>query len=128
MLQTATLRAIRSLMAVGTLAVAGSLGACATSTSGTTESTVVPKNSALLTVTNRSNYDMDVYLVRSGQRIRLGLAPGSQSTRYELKPAQFIGFGQIQFLALPIVSGSAVSTELLDVKAGDRIDLDIPPQ
>lgn len=128
MLQTATFRTIRRLAVIGALAVAGSLGACATSTAGTNEATVVPKNSALLTVTNRSNYDMDIYLVRSGQRIRLGLAPGSQSTRFELKPAQFVGFGQIQFLALPIVSGKAVSTELLDVKGGDRIDLDIPPQ
>jgi hypothetical protein len=79
-------------------------------------------------VTNRSNWDMDVYLVRGGQRARIGLAPGGMTTRYGLTPAQYVGGGQIRLLAVPVVSGRAVTSEPLTLSAGQEITLDIPPQ
>ena len=79
-------------------------------------------------ITNRSNWDMDVFLVRAGQRARIGLAPGGMTTRFGLTPAQYVGGGQIRLLAVPVVSGRAVTSEPLTLRAGQEVTLDIPPQ
>ena len=101
------------------------LGGCAANAPGSNEM-LAP--SARLEVTNRSTSDMDVFLVREAQRSRLGLAPGGMTTKYTLSRAQIIGGGMIRFLAAPIVSGRAVTTELLSLRPGDVVTLDIPPQ
>lgn len=105
------------------------LTACAASTAqvsapGKTE----PEDNAAVVVTNRSTWDMDVFLVRAGQRARIGLAPAGRTTRYSLTPAQFVGSGQVRILAQPLVSGNAVSSEPLTLSRGQEVTLDIPPQ
>ncbi|HET8633536.1 MAG TPA: hypothetical protein VFL88_05260 [Gemmatimonadales bacterium] len=88
----------------------------------------LPADNVTLVVTNRSTWDMDVYLVREGLSSRLGLAPGGMSTRYSLTPAQFIGGGQIRILAKPLVSGRTVTSEPLTLSRGQEVTWDIPPR
>lgn len=106
------------------------LAGCAANT-GQTGSGVAksaPPANVLVIVTNRSNWDMDVFLVRGGQRARIGLAPGNQTTRYSLTPAQYVGGSQVRILAVPIVSGQAVTSEPLTLTRGSAVTMDIPPQ
>jgi hypothetical protein len=86
-----------------------------------------------LDVSNRSSYDMDVFAVRSGQRIRLGTAPGGETSRFTLSPGVIVGGGSLYFEAAParqvgVDSGGTVRTDPMQVRAGDVISLDIPPQ
>jgi hypothetical protein len=113
----------RTLIAVLVL-----LAGCATNPAPGTPTEQPSNTKVTVLVTNRSNWDMDVYLVRGGQRARVGLAPGGMTTRYGLTPAQYVGGGQIRLLAVPVVSGRAVTSEPLHLSAGQEITLDIPPQ
>ena len=88
----------------------------------------LPADNVTLVVTNRSTWDMDVFLVREGMQSRLGLAPGGMSTRYSLTPAQFIGGGQIRIVARPLVSGRTITSEPLTLSRGQEVTWDIPPQ
>ncbi len=88
----------------------------------------LPADNVTLVVTNRSTWDMDVYLVREGISSRLGLAPAGMSTRYSLTPAQFIGGGQIQILAKPLVAGRTITSEPLTLARGQEVTWDIPPR
>lgn len=88
----------------------------------------VPEDNVTLVVTNRSTWDMDVFLVRDGMPSRLGLAPGGMSTRYALTPAQFIGGGQVRIVAKPLVSGRTITSEPLTLSRGQEVTWDIPPR
>ncbi|HEX6643588.1 MAG TPA: hypothetical protein VF037_02865 [Gemmatimonadales bacterium] len=86
-----------------------------------------------LDVSNRSSTDMDVYAVRSGQRIRLGTAPGGETSRFTLSPGVITGGGTVYFEAVPtrqvgVDSGGAIRTDNVQVRGGDVITLDVPPQ
>ena len=88
---------------------------------------------ARLDVSNRSSYDMDVFAIRSGQRIRLGTAPGGETSRFTLSPGIITGGGSVYFEAVParrvgVDSGGIVRTDNVQVRAGDVIGLDVPPQ
>lgn len=88
----------------------------------------LPADNVTLTVTNRSTWDMDVFLVREGMQSRLGLAPAGMSTRYSLTPAQFIGGGQIRIVAKPLVTGRTMTSEPLTLSRGQEVTWDIPPR
>jgi hypothetical protein len=90
----------------------------------------IPEAAGNLEVINRSSLDMDVYLVRSnGQRNRIGLAPGSKTTRFALTPAQVAGVGPVTFEAVPTLRGGrGVSSDQVNVTPREVITLDIPPQ
>jgi hypothetical protein len=88
---------------------------------------------ARLDVSNRSSFDMDVFAIRSGQRIRLGTAPGGETSRFTLSPGVIVGGGSVYFEAVParrvgVDSGGIVRTDNTQVRAGDVISLDVPPQ
>lgn len=110
-------------------------GACAPRTAGPAEQpAVAPEGqNARLDVSNRSSYDMDVFAVRSGQRIRLGTAPGGETSRFTLAPGVITGGGSVRFEAVParrvgVDSGGIVQTDNVQVRAGDVVSLDVPPQ
>ena len=88
---------------------------------------------ARLDVSNRSSFDMDVFAIRSGQRIRLGTAPGGETSRFTLSPGVIVGGGSVYFEAVPsrrvgVDSGGIVRTDNAQIRAGDVISLDVPPQ
>jgi hypothetical protein len=80
-----------------------------------------------LEVVNRSSFDMDIYVVRSGQRVRLGLAPNNRTTRFTLSPAQVAGVGLARFEAVPIAGGRPIGSEPVLLNPKDVITLEIPP-
>jgi hypothetical protein len=88
----------------------------------------VPPATTRLEVVNRSSSDMDIFVVRSGQRVRLGLAPNNTTTRFSLEPAQVAGVGLIRFEARPLAGlGRPVSSDPTMIGIGDSVRLDIPP-
>jgi hypothetical protein len=111
------------------------LPACASTTADPAEQPApAPEGqNARLDVSNRSSFDMDVFAIRSGQRIRLGTAPGGETSRFTLSPGVIVGGGAVFFEAVParrvgVDSGGIVRTDNAQVRAGDVISLDIPPQ
>jgi hypothetical protein len=87
---------------------------------------------ARLEVRNRTSEDMDVYMVRRDQRVRIGLAPSGRSTFFTLTTGMITGGGPAQFEAVRIRGAGApvpnVRTEPLSVRRGETVTLDIPPQ
>ena len=85
------------------MAVTGCAGNSTTS-SGNTESAAsgeTDANSGRLVVSNRTNFDMDIYAVRTGGPARVGFAPASETTTFKLNPGLLAGAGAIRFQARP---------------------------
>jgi uncharacterized protein YceK len=112
----------------------GALTACASSTQSTAgpADTSPAGEAGTLRVANRSSTDMDVYVVRAGQRVRIGLAPGGETTSFALTTALMAGGGTVHFEAIPTRSAPGVSTGIRSDPAtprrGQIITLDVPPQ
>jgi len=87
---------------------------------------------ARLEVRNRTSEDMDVYMVRRDQRVRIGTAPSGRTTFFALTAGMITGGGAAQFEAVRIRGAGAavpnVRTEPMSVRRGETITLDIPPQ
>ena len=117
------------------LAVAA-MAACAPSTQGSGNPADGPapeaSDAGTLRVSNRSSTDMDVYVVRSSQRVRIGLAPGGETTSFALTTALMTGGGVVHFEAVPTRSAPGVRTAIRSdpgtVRGGEIVTLDIPPQ
>lgn len=86
-----------------------------------------PVPEAMLEVDNRRFYDMTIYVVRAGTRLRIGVAPGLSVTAFPLK-RNIIGVGtDLQFLADPIGGGRAPVSQSLFVSPGEIVRLTISP-
>lgn len=112
---------------IGLLVVSG-VTACGSSNSSTDQP--APANqSTMLEVVNHSSSDMDIYMSRMGDRVRLGLAPANVTTKFELLPAQVAGVGTVEFQARPILGGFGrpAQSEPTALRPGDTITLEIPP-
>jgi hypothetical protein len=106
-------------------ALAGGGAGCASGPSPeTTTSATAPKT--VLRVTNRNFYDMNIFLVRTGQRFRLGTVTGNSTSTFEF-PSQWVEQGPVQFLATPIGTGGRDFSEPLDVRPGDVVGIEITP-
>lgn len=82
----------------------------------------------MLEVVNHSSSDMDIYLIRIGQRVRVGTAAANVTTRIQLHPAQVAGIGTVTFYARPMIPGLArpMTSEPTVLRPGDVVTLDIP--
>ncbi len=86
-----------------------------------------PRAEIAVTVENQNFLDMDVFVVRSGQRIRVGMVPGLTSRILMLRP-DLVGYGsELQFEVHPIGGRGNPITETMTVHPGDVIHLTIPP-
>ena len=77
-------------------------------------------------VDNRALLDMNVYVIRSGQRIRLGLAESLSKTKMTIPPGVVFGSTQVRFLAEPVGSNLRPISEEITVMEGDEITLQLP--
>jgi hypothetical protein len=109
-----------SLLAV----VAVALAACASSG---TNAAAQSNQTATLIVDNRAILDMNMYALRSSQRIRLGTATGLTTSRFTIPASLILGVTSLRFQADPIGSSRAPISEEINVSAGDEIQLMIPP-
>ena len=88
----------------------------------------VPQPRTSVRVENQGFADMTVYAIRSGQRVRLGIATGSNTTTFTIPANLIFGATPLRFLADPIGGrGTPVSDEIT-VQPGDQVRLVIPPR
>ena len=80
----------------------------------------------MLRVVNRNFYDFTIYLVRYGDRVRIGLATGNQTSLFEF-PSQFVQTGAVRFEAHPVGGTGRAYTEQLSVLPGDVVTVEIQP-
>jgi hypothetical protein len=81
-----------------------------------------------LEVTNQWFSNMNIYVVHSGQRLRLGLATGNSTTDFVIPRAIVNGPSiQLRFLADPIGGTHAPVSDEITVSPGDAVQLTIPP-
>ena len=80
-----------------------------------------------LVVQNRNFSDMTIYVLRGGQRIRLGLANGNRATKFTIPSNLIFGIATLQFLADPVGSSRTPVSQEIRVTEGDEITLTIPP-
>ncbi len=80
-----------------------------------------------VTVENQNFLDMDVFVVRGGQRIRVGMVPGLTSRIVMLRP-DLVGYGsELRFEVHPLGGRGNPITDTMTVHSGDVIHLTIPP-
>jgi hypothetical protein len=78
-------------------------------------------------VENQNFADMTIYVIQSGQRVRLGLANGNSTARFKIPRSMIFGLSQLQFQAHPIGGRGDPISETITVSPGDTIRLVIPP-
>lgn len=83
---------------------------------------------AMVDVDNRAFLDATVYVLRSGQRIRLGTATGSSRTTFTLPRGLVSGATQLSFLMDFVGSSRSPISEEVTVLPGDTVMLIVPPQ
>ena len=86
-----------------------------------------PDPRTTLRVENQNFLDMNVYVLRGGQRIRLGMVPGL-STQVFTIPAYIVRGSPLQFEVHPIGGLGNPRTETISVQPGEEIRLTIPPR
>jgi len=79
-----------------------------------------------LRVENQAFLDMTIYVLRGGQRYRLGIANGNSTARFVI-PATMVGGQALAFLADPIGSSRTPVSQEIVVVPGDEVTLMIPP-
>lgn len=77
-------------------------------------------------IENHNFLEMKIYLLRSGQRVRLGEVPGSGSRTFTIPSHMVFGITTLQFLADPIGSSRTPISQQIAVQPGDRLRLTIP--
>jgi hypothetical protein len=88
---------------------------------------VDPMEAAYLEVQNQSFYDMTVYAIRSGMRIRMGIVSGNQTQVFPI-PRSLVNQGlPLRFMADPIGGRQSPYSEEIAVRPGDTIVIRIPP-
>ncbi len=80
-----------------------------------------------LKVENQAYLDMTIYVYRSSQRVRLGVANGSSTTRMIIPSNLIFGSTALRFQADPIGANRQPVTQEISVSAGDEVILIIPP-
>ena len=88
---------------------------------------VDPMAPAFVEVQNQAFLDMTIYVIRSGQRVRLGQVTGNSTATFEL-PRTMVNPGlPIRFLADPIGGSRTPFSQEIGVSPGDTVVLRIPP-
>ena len=88
----------------------------------------VQRPETFVEVENRSMLDMTVYVMRGGERRRLGLV-NALSTQVLAIPSTLVeGMGVLRFVADPIGASRTPVSEEIVVRHGDTVRLIIPPQ
>jgi hypothetical protein len=98
--------------------------ACTRSRSARPPAAVEP---AYVRISNQSWLDMNVYVLRSSQRIRLGTVGANQTQRFRLPQNLIFGATPLRFMADPIGSSRTAQSFEIVVSPGDEVTLTIPP-
>jgi hypothetical protein len=97
------------------------LAACATTKNMRTDTPVT-----ILEVDNQSVLDMNIYVMRSSERVRLGTASGLRTSQLKIPPDLIFGATGLRFIADPIGANRLPVTDEITVSAGDIVQMTIP--
>jgi len=86
-----------------------------------------PQAETAVKVENQNFLDMDIYVWRQGQRIRIGMVPGLSTRVLMLRPDIVGNISELQFEMHPIGARQNPISERITVHPGDVIELTIPP-
>ncbi|HYD53456.1 MAG TPA: hypothetical protein VEA99_12545 [Gemmatimonadaceae bacterium] len=86
-----------------------------------------PEPATYLQVRNQSWLDQTVYVVRGGQRTRLGTVTGSSTGRFRIPASLIFGATPLSFVADPIGSERVATSFEIVVSPGETVTLTIPP-
>ena len=86
-----------------------------------------PQVATAISVDNQSSSDMTIYALRSGQRVRLGLATGLKVSTFTIPSTLIFGATPLKFLADPIGANRLPVSDEITVSPGDVVTLTIPP-
>jgi hypothetical protein len=117
------MRALSRRLALPFLLIA-LVAACSTRRSNRPPATVEP---TYVRISNQSWLDMNVYVLRSSQRIRLGTISANQTQRFRLPQNLVFGATPLRFMADPIGSSRTAQSFEIVVSPGDEVSLTIPP-
>ncbi len=84
-----------------------------------------PPNTAIVHVDNHNWQDVDVFAVREGTRIRLGMVTSMSSGDFRLPEAFLVGSPNVQLRIDPIGSNNGYLTQGILVAPGQTVDLRI---
>ncbi len=113
------------------LAVAAMAGGCATGRSavaadGDGFAQAAPGNTAIVHVDNHNWQDVDVFAVREGLKVRLGMITSMSSGDFKLPETFLVGSPNVQLRIDPIGSnGGGFLTQSILVSPGQTVDLRI---
>jgi hypothetical protein len=99
------------------------VSACQANTAGR----IAPESATTLRVDNQGFSDMDIFALRGGTRVRLGMVAGHQNTLLRVPPVLISGVTPLRFIADPIGSSRASVSEEINVTPGDTVMMTIPP-
>ena len=99
--------------------------ACAGSSKQDQDAEPVP--ATRLKVENQAFLDMTIYVYRSSQRIRLGIANGNSTAHFVIPSNLLFGSTPMRFQADPIGRNRAPISQEITVSPGDEVVLTIPP-
>jgi len=88
----------------------------------------IPQPRTTVRVENQGFSDMTIYAVRSGQKVRLGNAPGNSTTTFTIPANLIFGATPLRFLADPIGSNRTPVSDEITVQPGDQVRLILPPR
>lgn len=100
------------------------IAACNTLTRGS--GTTAQNPPTVLEVDNQGFQDMDVYVLRFGQRLRLGLATGIHKTNLTIPSSLVSGLTPLSFVADPIGGRRPSVSQEITVAPGDTVVMTIP--
>ena len=96
--------------------------------SNKSRSAPAPQPRTSVRVENQGFSDMTIYAIRSGQRVRLGNAPGNSTTTFTIPANLIFGATPLRFLADPIGSNRTPVSDEITVQPGDQVRLVLPPR
>jgi hypothetical protein len=77
-------------------------------------------------VENQAFNDMNIYVLRGAQRVRLGTATGASTTRFRIPNNLIFGPTPLAFYADPIGGNRTPVSQEITVSPGDEVTLTIP--
>lgn len=123
--------AARRLQRAGVLLAAALLfavtGCTSTKTAEAGGKPVAEREPTTVRVENRNFLDNNVYVLRSGQRIRLGMVTGNSTQTFTIPSNLIFGISALQFLVDPIGGSRQPVSNEIRVSEGDEVQLVIPP-
>lgn len=114
------------LVALALLGTVWAAGGCSHATRSSDSSETGPQSATTVKVDNQNYQDFDVYVLGSGQRIRLGRVASLSTEVFNIPAAIVSVSSDLRFELHAIGARTNPRTERLMVRPGDQVQLTIP--